>query len=190
MTEVLLFHHALGVTPGIRAIADDLRAAGHTVTVPDLFDGATFTDVEAGVAHAEQIGFDTITDRGVAAAEGSGAGLVVLGFSLGVLPAQKLAQTRRGVRGAVLCHAAIPLGLYGDGWPDEVAVQLHLVENDPMAEEDLDAAREIAATAARGDLYLYPGTGHLVTDSSTADYDSPVANQIMERVLTFLAVSG
>lgn len=187
MTHVLLFHHALGVTPGIRAIAGELRAAGHSVTVPDLFDGATFADVETGVAHAEQIGFDTITDRGVATAEGFAAELVVIGFSLGVLPAQKLAQTRRGVRGAVLCHAAIPLGLYAEGWPDEVAVQLHLVENDPLAEEDLEAACEIAATAARGDLYVYPGTGHLITDSSAADYDPPVAKQIMERTLALLA---
>lgn len=187
MTDVLLFHHALGVTPGIRAIADELRGAGHDVAVPDLFEGATFTSVEAGVTHAEEIGFDTVTDLGVAAAEGLDEDLVVVGFSLGVLPAQKLAQTRAGVIGAVLFQAAIPLGAFADTWPDEMPVHIHMVENDPWVEEDLPAAREIADAAAGGELFLYPGTGHLVADSSTPDYDQPVADQIMKRTLTFLA---
>lgn len=49
MAEVLLFHHAQGLTDGIRAFADDLRAAGHTVHTPDLYDGLTFPTVEEGV---------------------------------------------------------------------------------------------------------------------------------------------
>lgn len=36
MAEVLLFHHALGRTPGVLAFADDLRRVSHTVHVPDL----------------------------------------------------------------------------------------------------------------------------------------------------------
>ena len=186
MTDVLLFHHALGVTPGIGAIADELRAAGHRVTVPDLYNGATFDTVEAGVAHAEQVGFDTVIDRGAATAEGLDGGLVLIGFSLGVLPAQKLAQTRPGVVGAVLCHGAVPLSMFGDGWPDEVAAQIHLVEGDPFAEEDLDAARELAGAAPDGELFLYPGSGHLVTDYSSSDYDPVAGRQIIERMLTFV----
>ena len=46
MTEVLMFHHAQGLTPGLRAFADVLRAAGHTVHAPDLFDGRTFGSIE------------------------------------------------------------------------------------------------------------------------------------------------
>ncbi|MFW2381149.1 MAG: dienelactone hydrolase family protein [Acidimicrobiales bacterium] len=186
MTDVLLFHHALGVTPGIGAIADELRGAGHDVAVPDLFEGATFGSVEAGIAHADEVGFDTIIERGVDAAQVHDGGLVVVGFSLGVLPAQKLAQTRAGVVGAVLCHAAIPLGEFADDWPSHVAVQIHMVEHDPWVEEDLDAAREIASTAFRGELFLYPGTGHLVADKSAPEYDPVVGRKIIERILGFV----
>lgn len=190
MTDVLLFHHALGVTLGIRAIADELRAAGHDVTVPDLFEGSTFDTVEAGVAHAEQIGFEAITDRGVAAADGLDDRLVVVGFSLGVLPAQKLAQTHRGVAGAVLCHAAIPLGVFADTWPRRVALQVHMVEGDPWAAEDIDAAAEITSASPRGELLLYPGTGHLVADDSAADYDPVVGRQIIDRIVAFVDSSA
>ncbi len=153
--------------------------------MPDLYNGATFDTVEAGVAHAEQVGFDTIIDRGVAA-EGFDGELVVIGFSLGVLPAQKLAQTRPGVVGAVLCHGAVPLSLFGEGWPDKVAVQIHLVEADPFAEEDLDAAQHVAGAAPDGELFLYPGSGHLVTDYSASDYDPVAGRQIIEHMLTFV----
>jgi len=92
MAEVMLFHHALGQTTGFHAFADDLRRAGHTVHTPDLFDGRTFESIGAGVAFAEEIGFGEVIERGARAAEGLPAELVYAGFSLGVLPAQKLAQ--------------------------------------------------------------------------------------------------
>ena len=46
MTDVILFHHAQGLTAGVRAFADELRSAGHNVTVPDLYDGATWTPLD------------------------------------------------------------------------------------------------------------------------------------------------
>jgi dienelactone hydrolase len=69
MAEVVLFHHALGLTPGITAFADDLRRAGHTVHTPDLFQGRTFDTIEEGVAHAQEIGFEEVIGRGVRAVE-------------------------------------------------------------------------------------------------------------------------
>jgi dienelactone hydrolase len=102
MTEVVLFHHAQGLTPGVIAFADELRRAGHTVHTPDLFDGATFASIGEGMAYAERIGFPgEVLRRGARAAEGLAAGLVYAGFSLGVLPAQYLAQTRPGAPGAL-----------------------------------------------------------------------------------------
>jgi dienelactone hydrolase len=185
MTDVLLFHHALGVTDGIEAFADRLRRGGHHVVVIDLFNGQRFDSIEDGVAHAEEVGFDTITDRGVAAADGLRGPVVTVGFSLGVLPAQKLAQTNPVVVGAVLCHGAVPPSAFGERWRDGVDVQVHLVEGDPWAAEDLDAARSLAQTAG-GELFLYPGRGHLVSDSSHDDYDPTIATQITERTLAFL----
>jgi dienelactone hydrolase len=187
MAEVLIFHHAQGFTPGVASFADELRAAGHVVHAPDLYEGRTFDTVDEGVAHAREVGFDTIVERGRAAAEALPSELVYAGFSLGVIPAQMLAQTRSGARGALLLHAAIPPSEFGGPWPEGVPVQIHFMEDDPWAEEDLPAAREIAATVDGAELFLYPGDGHLFADSSVSDYDEQCAKLLKERVLTFLA---
>ena len=120
MAEVLLFHHAQGQTEGFKAFADELRRGGHTVHTPDLFDGRTFASIEEGMAYASQIGFpEEIIERGVQAANGLGKELVYAGFSLGVLPAQKLAQTRDGARGALLFYSCVPTSFFG-AWPASV----------------------------------------------------------------------
>src|SRR5215469_10364623 len=142
MTDVVVFHHAQGLTDGVRAFADQLRGAGHRVTVPDLYDGKTFGALDDGIAYAEQVGFGTIIERGLAAAEGLPAEIVYAGFSLGVLPAQMLAQTRPGAKGALLFHSCVPLSEFGGSWPQGVPAQIHAMEADPLfvAEGDLDAA--------------------------------------------------
>lgn len=189
MAEVLLFHHVLGQTPGFHEFADALRAAGHTVHTPDLFDGRTFASIAEGVDHANAIGFATVVERGVAAADGLPAALVYAGFSLGVMPAQRLAQTRPGARGALLLEACVPVTEFGDGWPADVPVQVHGMDADESfaGEGDLDAARELVATAADGELFLYPGDGHLFADPASPGYDPVAAGQLRERVLAFLA---
>ena len=72
MTEIVLFHHVQGLTPGMVAFADELRAASHTVHTPDLFEGRTFPTLDEGMDYARTVGFGAILDRGVAAAEGLG----------------------------------------------------------------------------------------------------------------------
>ena len=104
MAEILLFHHAQGQTEGVLAFADELRAAGHVVHAPDLYDGKTFADLDDGVSYAREVGFDTIGERGRVAAEGLPTEIVYAGFSLGAMPAQELAQTRPGAKGALLFH--------------------------------------------------------------------------------------
>ena len=185
MAEILLFHHAQGLTPGILTFADELRSAGHTVRTPDLFDGRTFLTLEEGLTHAKTVGFGTILDRGVAEAEGLGAHVVYGGFSMGVMPAQKLAQTRPGARGALLFSAALPPSEFGQ-WPHGVGLQIHLMEADEWAMEDLPAARELAETVDGAELFLYPGNRHLFADSSLSDYDEGAATLLMQRVLGFL----
>ena len=190
MTEVLLFHHALGLTPGLLAFAEELRAAGHTVHTPDLFEGHVFDSIAAGMAYAEELGFPRgIIDRGVQIAEELPAELVYLGFSLGVLPAQYLAQRRPGARGAVLVYACVPAAEFGGSWPNEVPVQVHGGEHDPVfsTEGDLDAARAIAGSTDSGELYLYPVSAHYFADPSLPSYDQPSADLLGERVRAFLA---
>ncbi|MFP3987994.1 dienelactone hydrolase family protein [Streptomyces sp. E11-3] len=188
MTEVVPFHHAQGLTPGVVAFADALRRAGHTVHTPDLFDGRTFATLEEGAGHAEEIGFAEVVERGVRAVEGLPRALVYVGLSLGVLPAQRLAQTRDGVLGALLCHACVPVAEFGSGWPDEVPVQVHAMDADPffVGDGDLDAARALVGDAEYGELFLYPGDQHLFADSSLASYDADAAALLSRRVLAFL----
>lgn len=187
MAEVLLFHHAQGQTAGFHAFADGLRAAGHTVHTPDLYDGKTFASLEQGVDHAKAVGFGTLLARGEAAAADLPPALVYAGFSLGVMPAQKLAQTRPGAKGALLFSAAIPPSEFGDAWPEGVPLQIHLMKDDEWALEDLPAARELAETVDGAELFLYPGDGHLFADNSLADYDEQAASGLERRVLAFLA---
>lgn len=189
MAELLLFHHAQGQTAGFLAFADELRDAGHAVHTPDLYDGRTFDDLDAGVAHAAEIGFGKIVERGTLAADELPRELVYAGFSLGVLPAQNLAQNRPGARGALLLHACIPPKEFGSAWPDDVPVQIHGMDADPFfaGEGDLDAARALVASSKQAELFVYPGDQHLFADASLPAYDAAAAALLIERVLSFLS---
>lgn len=187
MAEILLFHHALGLTTGVGAFGNALAAGGHDVITPDLFAGATFETVEAGVAHAEMIGFEQIAALGADAAEACGEHIAVIGFSLGVLPAQKLAQQRPGVDAAVLCHSALPLGFFADTWPAEVALQIHAGERDPFVVEDRDAIDQLLGAAATSDMHWYDTEAHLFADVTSPDFDPALAGQTVTRTLEFLA---
>ncbi|GAA3292940.1 dienelactone hydrolase family protein [Arthrobacter citreus] len=189
MANVLLFHHVLGLTPGVDAFADVLREAGHTVTVPDLFDGRTFLELNDGMAYAEEIGFQELEDAGIRIAGRFPPDMVYMGFSLGVLPAQLLAQTRPGARGAVLISSCVPLGVFGDSWPAGVPVQVHGMDADPIFvdEGDLGAAENLVAATPEAELFLYPGSSHLFADISLDDYDETAAPVLTARVLDLLA---
>jgi dienelactone hydrolase len=187
VAEVLLFHHAQGLTAGCLSFADELRAAGHVVHAPDLYDGKTFADLDDGVGYAREVGFDTIGERGRLAAEGLPNDIVYAGFSLGAGSAQMLAQTRPGAKGALLFHGCVPPSEFGGPWPQGVPLQIHLMEADEWAlEGDLDAAREIDETVESAELFLYPGDRHLFADNSLPDYDESAATLLKQRVLSFL----
>jgi dienelactone hydrolase len=189
VAEVLIFHHAQGLTRGCLAFADRLRAAGHVVHTPDLYDGKIFTDLTDGVRYAEEVGFDTIIERGRLAADSLPDGMVYAGFSLGVLPAQKLAQTRPGARGALLFHSCVPPSEFGGPWPVGVPLQIHMMDADEWVlppNQDLEAARQLDETVESAQLFLYPGDRHLFADNSLPDYDEKAAALLTERVLSFL----
>jgi dienelactone hydrolase len=186
MTEVVLYHHVQGLTEGVRSFGDELRRAGHTMHTPDMFEGRTFTTIEEGMAFAGEAGFGTLAGRGVAAAEGVSPDVVYAGFSFGVMPAQQLAQTRPGARGAVLMSGCLPVSEFGDAWPEGVPVQVHGKEGDPFFEEDLVAARALVESAGGAELFRYPGEEHLFADSSLPAYDPAATKLLIERMLAFL----
>lgn len=191
MAEILLFHHAQGLTPGVLAFAEELRGAGHAVHTPDLLDGRLFDSIAEGMAYVGELGFEEIRERGARAAEDLPAELVYAGFSLGEMPAQMLAQTRPGARGALLFYSCIPIsGEWAFGpWPQGVPVQIHGMDADPIfvGEGDIDAAREIVATVPHAELFLYPGDQHYFADSSLPSYDADATALLTRRVLDFLA---
>lgn len=186
MAEVLLFHHALGQTSGFMSFADELRAAGHTVHTPDLFEGQTFADLDKGVAYAQKVGFEKIIERGVAAAESLPSGLVYAGFSLGCMPAEKLAITRPGAKAAVLMSGFADPKFFGV-WPKDVPAQIHIMENDEwVRDEDLPPARQFAEEHSKAELFVYPGDRHLFAEQGP-EYEPAPAALLRQRVLGFLA---
>ena len=192
MAEVLLFSHVQGLTPGVRALADVLRAAGHTVHTPDLLDGALPGSLEEGIAATEALDPEQVRERVDRIAADLPPGLVYSGISWGAAHAQRLAQTRPGARGAVLLEAFVSLTApwsFGP-WPAGVPVQVHGMEGDPFfaGEGDLDAARELVADVGpTAELFVYPGERHLFTDGSLPSSDPGATALVLERVLGFLA---
>jgi len=187
MAEVLLFHHVMGQTPGFFAFADELRQAGHTVHTPNLLDGRTFDSIDEGLAYVGEIGFGEVIGRGDRAASELPEGLVYGGFSLGVVPAQKLAQTRPGAKGALFFYSCVPISEFGE-WPEGVPVQIHGADADPffVDEGDIDAARELVGSTDDAELFLYPGDQHYFADSSLPSYDAAATALLTQRVLAFL----
>jgi dienelactone hydrolase len=187
MANVVLFHHIQGLTSGVQHFADQLRASGHSVTTPDLFEGRTFTSIESGQEYVEGVGFDAILERGRRAGDATPHDAVYAGFSLGVLSAQCLAQTRSGATGALLYHACIPVSEFGL-WPDGVPVQIHAMDADPFFtnDGDLESAHDLVESVEGAELFLYPGSEHLFADDSLASYDAAAAALLLERTLAFL----
>jgi dienelactone hydrolase len=192
MADVVLFHHVQGLTDGVLAFSDELRAGGHTVHTPDLFDGRRAATIDEGIALVQSIGHDTVEERVDAAVADLPGELVYAGFSFGGGQAQRLAQTRPGARGALLYESCIPLtGDWAFGpWPDGVPVQVHGMDRDPFfaLEGDIDAARDLVETVGPdlGELFVYPGDRHLFSDRSLPSYDADAAALVVKRSLAFL----
>lgn len=191
MAEVLLFHHIQGLTPGVVALADQLRAAGHTVHTPDLYGGRTFATLEEGAAFNEGDDAPDLAALVDAAVAELPAELVYAGISAGVVHAQRLAQTRAGAVGAVLMESCLPISgewAFGD-WPQGVPVQIHGMDQDEYfaGEGDIEAAREIVEVVGPcAELFVYPGDEHLFEDSSLDSYDPDAAALMIERIIDFL----
>jgi dienelactone hydrolase len=158
------------------------------VTVPDLFDGATFTSIEEGVEHVESVGFESIIDAGVARADDLPSDVVFGGFSLGALVAHKLAQTKPGALGALFYHHGdVPIDTFGETWPVAVDVQFHIAEGDEFYEPEVVAEFvDRVGEVARAEVYTYPGSAHLFADSSLGVFDPESTESVIQRSLDFL----
>ncbi|MFJ5706809.1 MULTISPECIES: dienelactone hydrolase family protein [unclassified Streptomyces] len=185
--DIMLFHSVYGKRPAVEAAADRLRAAGHQVWVPDLFDGWTTDSVEAAMAKKDEIGSDELLKRAVlAAAPYSERGLVYAGFSFGASVAQTLALGDEKARGLLLLHGTSDLA--PNASVDELPVQLHVAEPDPFETDDWLSAwyLQMGKAGADVEIYRYRGAGHVYTDPELPDWDAEAAERTWAIALDFL----
>jgi len=193
MAEVVLFHSVLGLRPGVTA-AERLRAVGHEVNTPDLYDGEVFDDLDEGMRKEDALGYREIARRAREAVAGLPEGLVYAGFSMGVTHAEVLAAERPGAMGAVLMAGAVPVEALGEyfgieRWPEGVPVQVHYAADDPWVEADGEVAplgEAVRRAGATFEEYVYPGSGHLFADPDLSEYDHASSEKMWRRVLAFL----
>lgn len=186
MTTLVLLHSALGRTHGMDAVAEKFTTAGHTVHTPDFYEGQTFTTAEAGVGHAQEVGFSTLVDRVSAACEGLGDEVVFGGLSLGAAIAQQMGKNDPRARGVLLFH--------GGGfpkptrWQSQVPAQIHFSVDDDwrMPGEPETLMESVARAGAAAEHFLYPGASHLFSDPETSDFDAVNAQLLYARALSFL----
>jgi dienelactone hydrolase len=184
MATVILLHSIYGLRPAQLAAAGRLRAAGHAVSVPDLFAGRTAATVDAGFELQAEIGWPVICARADAAAAGLPADTVLAGFSMGAAVASHLWEKRLGAAGVLFLSGIAPIP---ENARRGLPLQVHLAEPDPFEEEFVP--EWLAAAAAAGlaiELFRYTGVGHLFTDPDLPDHDRPAAELCWQRALAFL----
>lgn len=185
MTNIILFHSALGLTPSVRAFAQALRDDGHSVETPDLFEGAVFNSVAEGVEKRDEIGIPALSDRAMNSVLPDAKGVVFAGFSMGAASAQMLAATHSGAVGCVLMHAALPLQAFGlKDWPATVPVQFHSSQDDPWVDNNVVAALQDQVGSFHP--YWYDGAAHLFAERDGGEYVSKNAENLLSRVRGFL----
>ncbi|WGL53112.1 dienelactone hydrolase family protein [Nocardioides sp. BP30] len=187
MAEILLLHHARGLTDGVHHFADTLREAGHTVHTPDLYEGRLFSDTEAGVAHMRALGDEVLSRRAAAAEAGlPTAGLVYAGMSMGCGYATWLALKHRpgSARAMLYLFGAPDPRWFETEWPEGLPAVAHQTIEDPWRELSEDAGFRDRVPGGR--LIDYSGSGHLFLDDSTEDYDPVAARQAQTHILAWL----
>jgi dienelactone hydrolase len=187
--ELVLFHSVLGLRRGVLQWAERLRAAGHTVHTPDLYNGRVFDDFPVATQYFQSIGIEEMMSRSQRVAEILPEHLVYAGFSNGGASAEFLAAKRLGAVGAILMHAAMPLEVFGlTKWPPGVPVQVHYGNSDPYKDDTavsrLRTQVEESGSAFRS--YGYPVDGHLFADPELPTYDAPSADAMFQALLIFL----
>jgi dienelactone hydrolase len=184
--EIVLFHSMYGLRPVEMAAAGRLRAHGHHVVLPDLFEGRTAPgDVGSGLALMDRIGWPTIVATARATLDGVGDEAALIGFSMGVGVIAEVWPDRLGAAAVACLHApaVVPPGVRR-GTP----VQLHVATPDRFAPPDQVLAFETSAarTGALPSLRRYPGAGHYFTDPSLDDYDAAAEADVWTHLLGML----
>jgi len=191
--EVVVYHSAYGRRPAIIEFADKLRTAGHLVHTPDLYDGEVLSDRNDAIRKIQELGFDKLLERAVAAVESLPHDLVYAGFSNGGACAELLAATRPGARAAILIHAPLMVRDLGwTVWPSNVPVQVHFADKDPIRNQSvIDALGvKVRQSGSNFEQFDYNAPGHLFADPAFPAYNVDAAQLMTRRVLEFLEWIG
>lgn len=185
MAAVILFHSVYGLRSLERDSAERLRAAGHEVFTPDLYEGKVARSIDEGFELKEAIGWPTLCERAEKATAALPASAVLGGFSMGVGITAHLWPMRPLTAGVLLLHAVgeIPVNVRS-----RLPAQVHLADPDRFAPADEVAAWQVAAARSgmSAEIFKYPSVGHLYTDPTLPDYDAESAERTWSRVLGFL----
>ncbi|MFO1143943.1 MAG: dienelactone hydrolase family protein [Amaricoccus sp.] len=186
MAEVVLFHSILGLRPAEAAIAARMRAAGHKVTTPDLYDGLRTDSYNEGFGMHDAIGDAELLRRARDAVAALPAETVLAGVSMGGGIAGELWKDRRETAGVLFLHGPAPLApAPRPGTP----VEVHMADPEPFDDEAFIGAwiAEALALPIAFKVFRYAGAGHFFTDATLPDHDAAAAELALGRAVDLLA---
>lgn len=183
MAYIVLFHSVLGLRRAEREIAAAFEADGHTVSLPDLYDGRTTNEYDEGFRLNAEIGEEAIVARACEALAMAPEDAVLAGASFGAFLIGRFWGERPRMPGALLLAGPTP-------WMEPrrrgLPVSAHIARPDPFDEEQvfIDWASHAGEIAL--ELHRYDGAGHYFLDRSLPDYDAAAAALCLERCRAFL----
>jgi dienelactone hydrolase len=185
MANVILFHSVLGLRDVERRISDHLRAASHTVALPDLYEGDTTNDRVEGFEIKERVGWNVICERARRALAPLPETTVLAGVSMGAGVVAEVWPYQPLTSGILLLHglASMPSNM-----KPRLPIQLHVSDNDPFfPERDVDSWQSTAGRlAANVEVFRYANAGHYFLDPVLPDYSEKASTEVWEHIVKFL----
>ncbi len=183
MAHIVLVHSILGLRPIERDLAREWEEAGHSVTLPDLYEGRTTDDYDEGFALYRRVGPDTVRQRAARAVADAPAEAVLAGVSMGAGRVAESWGARPQAKGALLIAGAAP---WSEGLRPGLPVQAHIARPDPYDDEEYFADWADTAPGVALDLRRYDGVGHYFLDPALPDYGAEAARTCRAAMLEFL----
>jgi carboxymethylenebutenolidase len=189
---ILVLHAWWGLTDHVRAVCDQLAAAGYVALAPDLFAGRLATEVADAeqqlaaadaneLAHLTRSSLQTLRD--LPATSSGPVGL--LGWSMGASMSLWLAARVPEAIAATVVY-------YGGQEIDMAAAQSaflgHYADDDPYVDPDglVLLESELHLDGLEVEFHRYPDTRHWFAEPDRPEHDAAAADLAWDRTLAFL----
>jgi carboxymethylenebutenolidase len=186
---VVVVHDWYGRLPHVRAVCDELAAAGLVAAAPDLYDGRTTTDpgqAESLAGELDRAAAPGRLEEAVTAlkARVDGGPVGVLAWSLGGMYAVGLAAGG-GIDAAALYYAA---GDEDDAAKIHCPVLLQLAETDEFDPPEFYEAfvNALRAAGTEVEVHTWPGTEHSFANRDVALHAPGAAGEAWSTTVRFL----